>query len=45
MEDGVGEGVLPWNRVGPQLLHEEHLIGQRGNDSYKVGWEEGEIEV
>lgn len=37
MEDGVREGVLPWNCVGPQLLHEEHLIGQRWNDSCKKG--------
>lgn len=33
MEDGVGKGVLSWNCAGPQLLHEKHLIGQRGNDS------------
>lgn len=28
VEDGVSHGVFPWHRVGPQLLHEEHLIGE-----------------
>lgn len=45
VEDGVSEGVLPWNRVGPQLLHEKHLIGQRGNDPCKTGREDGEDKV
>lgn len=35
VEDRVSERVLPWNCVGPQLLHEEYLIGQRWNDSCK----------
>ena len=26
MEDDVGITILPWHRVGPQLLHEENLI-------------------
>lgn len=39
VKDGVSEGVLPWNCVGPQLLHEEHLIGERGDDSCKVKYE------
>ena len=33
VEDGIGHGVLPWHRGGPQLLHEEHLVGERGHDS------------
>lgn len=28
VEDGVGHGVLPWHRGGPQLLHEEYLVGE-----------------
>lgn len=37
VEDGVGHGVLPWHCGGPQLLHEEHLVGQRGHDSWGRG--------
>lgn len=33
MEDGVGHGVSAGHRVGPQLLHEEDLVGQRRQDS------------
>lgn len=33
VEDGIRHGVLPWHRGGPQLLHEEHLVGERGHDS------------
>lgn len=33
VEDGVGHGVLPWDCGGPQLLHEEHLVGERRHNS------------
>lgn len=37
VEDGVGHGVLAWHCGGPQLLHEEHLVGERGHDSCGPG--------
>ena len=35
VEDRVGHGVLPRHHVGPQLFHEEHLVGQRRNYAFK----------
>lgn len=37
VENGIGHGVLPWHCGGPQLLHEEHLVGERGHDSCGKG--------
>lgn len=34
MEDGVCKSVLSWYCSRPQFLHEEHLVCQRGNDTW-----------
>ena len=36
VKDGVCEGILPWDCDGPQLLHEEHLVGEGGDDPWTV---------
>lgn len=44
VEDGVGHRVLAWHCGGPQLLHEEHLVGERGHDSCSTHRAAGHME-
>ncbi len=36
MENGVGHGIFAWDGVGPQFLHEKHLVGQWRHYAYRT---------